>query len=303
MATRTHVAIDLGLSLAHALRYINAWKGKTVVVKYGGSIMQSPRHRDQSSADSHEAEAEEGTVIEDLVGLKGAGIKPVLVHGGGPEITKTLERLGKPSRFVNGLRVTDPETMEVVEMVLAGHANKALVSRITKAGGAAVGISGKDGRVFQARKLRNPEDLGQVGEVETVDTSLIHLLSEAGYIPVVASIGIGPDGESYNLNADHAAGALAGALGSSKFILLTDVAGVYRGGDGDDTLLSVLPTGEAARLIEAGVISKGMIPKVEACLAALRAGVPTAHIINGRQPHALLVELLTEEGIGTMIVP
>lgn len=296
-------AIDLGVSLAQALRYINAWKGKTVVVKYGGSVMHVERLRGQPSGDTRDSSPDQGTVMEDLVFLKGAGIKPVLVHGGGPEITKTLERFGKRSRFVNGLRVTDPETMEVVEMVLAGHANKTLVSLIMAAGGAAVGISGKDGKVFQARKLASSEDLGQVGEVEAVDTALIELLSDAGYIPVVASIGIGSDGESYNLNADHAAGALAGALGASKFILLTDVAGVYRGGEAERDLLSVLRTQEATQLIEAGVVSKGMIPKVEACLAALRAGVPTAHIISGFLPHALLVELLTEEGIGTMLIP
>ncbi len=298
----TRLAADLGISLAQALHYINAWKGKTVVVKYGGSIMQVESQED-ARRDPNPVAADEGTVIEDLVLLKGAGINPVLVHGGGPEITKTLGRFGKVSRFVNGLRVTDPETMEVVEMVLAGHANKDLVSRITAAGGVAVGISGKDGKVFQARKLVSEEDLGQVGEIETVDTTLVDLLSHAGYVPVIASIGIGRDGESYNLNADHAAGALAGALGASKFILLTDVAGVYRGDDGDRTLLSVVRTQEAEQLFAAGVISKGMIPKVEAALAALRAGVPTSHIISGLQPHALLVELLTEEGIGTMLVP
>ncbi len=297
------LAVDLGVSLAQALHYINAWKGKTVVVKYGGSIMQGEHLQDGSPQAARLTAAEEGTVIEDLVLLKGAGINPVLVHGGGPEITRTLDRIGKSSRFVNGLRVTDPETMEVVEMVLAGHANKALVSRITASGGTAVGISGKDGKVFQAHKLASEEDLGQVGEVETVDTTLINLLSNGGYIPVVASIGIGPEGESYNLNADHAAGALAGALGASKFILLTDVAGVYRGNDGDRTLLSIVRMRDAEQLFEAGVISKGMIPKVEAALAALRAGVPTVHIISGLQPHALLVELLTEEGIGTMLVP
>lgn len=302
-ALYTRVVRDLGISLAQALHYINAWKGKTVVVKFGGSIMLGEGRPVVSSGFPRPKATGGATVIEDLVLLKGAGINPVFVHGGGPEITKTLERFGKTSQFVNGLRVTDEETMDVVEMVLAGHANKTLVSAITAAGGAAVGISGKDGRVFQARKLTNGVDLGQVGEIEAVDTTLITLLSNAGYIPVVASIGIGAQGESYNLNADHAAGALAGALGASKFILLTDVPGIYAGGDGDQTLLSTLKIYEAEQLFVSGVISKGMIPKVEAALAALRAGVPTAHIISGLQPHALLVELLTEEGIGTMLVP
>lgn len=287
----TLVATTLGTSLAQALRYVNAWKTKTVVVKYGGSLM-SPED-DSPTGD---------TLIEDLVLLKGAGVDPVLIHGGGPEITRMLDRLGKRSRFVNGLRVTDEETMDVVEMVLAGRANKALVSMIAAAGGSAVGVSGKDGKVFQARKLPGPEDLGQVGEIDTVDPKLIKLLSGNGYIPVVASIGIGADGRSFNLNADHAAGALAAALGASKFILLTDVPGVLAGGEGGE-VLSTLTAKDARRLIREGVIARGMIPKVEACLAALAAGVPTAHIIGGRTPHALLVELFTQEGAGTMLTP
>ncbi|MBI2247703.1 MAG: acetylglutamate kinase [Armatimonadetes bacterium] len=277
MVLEVHAAVDLGRSLAQALRYVNAWKRRSVVVKYGGSVMASGEG--------------EGTLIEDLVLLKGAGIDPVLVHGGGSEITRMLDRLGKESRFVNGLRVTDEETMEVVEMVLAGSANKAIVSQIATAGGQAVGISGQDGKIFQARKLEGPVDLGQVGEIEAVDTSLIQLLSGSGFIPVVASIGIGGDGTSYNLNADHAAGALAAAMGASKFILLTDVSGIYR--DEERSPVSVLKADEAKRLIREGVVSRGMIPKVEACLAALA----------GTQPHALLVELFTEEGVGTMITP
>jgi acetylglutamate kinase len=287
----TLVATTLGTSLAQALRYVNAWKSKTVVVKYGGSLM-SPED-DSPTGD---------TLIEDLVLIKGAGVDPVLIHGGGQEITRMLDRLGKRSRFVNGLRVTDEETMDVVEMVLAGRANKALVSMIAAAGGSAVGVSGKDGKVFQARKLPGPEDLGQVGEVDAVDPTLIKLLSGNGYIPVVASIGIGADGRSFNLNADHAAGALAAALGASKFILLTDVPGVLVGGEGGE-VLSTLRAKDARRLIREGVIARGMIPKVEACLAALAAGVPTAHIIGGRTPHALLVELFTQEGAGTMMTP
>ena len=286
----TQLSIDLGASLAQALRYVNAWKSKTVVVKYGGSVMASGVRG-----------ADGDTVIEDLVLLKGAGVAPVLVHGGGPEITRMLERLGKPSRFINGLRVTDEETMEVVEMVLAGRANKSLVSLIAAAGGAAVGISGKDGNVFAAHRLSSSEDLGQVGEVESVDTTVVKLLSTNGFVPVIASIGIGREGETLNLNADHAAGALAAALGASKFILLTDVPGILP--EEGARPISTLRVEEARRLISDGVVSQGMIPKVEACLAALAAGVPSAHIIGGQQPHALLVELFTEEGVGTMITP
>jgi len=218
------------------------------------------------------------------------------------DLDRMLERLGKPSTFVHGLRVTDQETMDVVEMVLAGRANKSLVSAITQAGGLAVGLSGKDGRMLLARKYQSDVDLGQVGEVEAVDPGLVRSLSGDGYIPVIASIGIGRDGASYNLNADTAAGALAVAVGASKFILLTDVDGVYRGQDAR-TLVSELRAGEADAMIRDGTISRGMIPKVTACLDAIRGGVPSAHIINGAVPHALLVELFTERGIGTMLTP
>ena len=273
--------------IAQGLGYVNAWKGKTVVVKFGGSVLDV---------------AGRSTIAEDLVLLKGAGIDAVLVHGGGPEITRMLERLGKPSTFVHGLRVTDAETMEIVEMVLAGRANKSLVSAITQAGGRAVGLSGKDGRMLLARKYEADVDLGQVGEVAAVDPALVRAVSGDGYIPVIASIGIGEDGASYNLNADTAAGALAVAVGASKFILLTDVDGVY--GDHEaKTLVSELRAAEAESMIRDGTISRGMIPKVSACLDAIRGGVPSAHIINGTVPHALLVELFTERGIGTMLTP
>ena len=221
-----------------------------------------------------------------------------------------LERLGKPSTFVQGLRVTDAETMDVVEMVLAGRANKSLVSAVTQAGGRAVGLSGKDGRMLLARKYRAEVDLGQVGEVEAVDPGLVRALSRDGYIPIIASIGIGEDGASYNLNADTAAGALAVAVGASKFILLTDVDGVYRdpgfagrGGGDARTPVSELRAADAEAMIRDGTISRGMIPKVAACLDAIRGGVPSAHIINGTVPNALLVELFTERGIGTMLTP
>ncbi len=288
VAAGPSAATAQGAVIAQGLRYVNAWKGKTAVVKFGGSVLEA---------------AQGGTLAQDLVLLKGAGIHPVLVHGGGPEITRVLERLGKTSTFVQGLRVTDGETMEVVEMVLAGRTNKTLVSMIIQEGGQAVGLSGKDGRMLVARKRRGPVDLGQVGEIQEVHPTLVTQLSDLGYIPVVASLGIGEDGASYNLNADIAAGALAVALGASKFILLTDVEGVYRDYHGARELISELRVPDADALIRDGSISKGMIPKVEACLEALRGGVPSAHIINGAVPHALLVELFTERGIGTMLVP
>ncbi|HEV2439617.1 MAG TPA: acetylglutamate kinase [bacterium] len=285
----TSEAVLAGGVIAQGLGYVNAWKGKTVVVKFGGSVL-----------DVGAGAAGGSTIADDLVLLKGAGINAVLVHGGGPEITRMLERLGKPSKFVHGLRVTDAETMEVVEMVLAGRANKSLVSAITQAGGRAVGLSGKDGRMLLARKYESDVDLGQVGEVEAVDPALVRSVSADGYIPVIASIGIGQDGTSYNLNADTAAGALAVAVGASKFILLTDVDGVYRNHEAR-TLISELRAAEAEAMTRDGTISRGMIPKVGACLDAIRGGVPSAHIINGTVPHALLVELFTERGIGTML--
>ncbi len=279
---------EQGGVIAQGLRYVNAWKGKTVVVKFGGSVLDSSR---------------EGTLAQDLVLLKGAGIHPILVHGGGPDITRLLERLGKKSRFVQGLRVTDAETMDVVEMVLAGRANKALVSTIIREGGRAVGLSGKDGQILVARKHRSEVDLGHVGEVQEVRPDLLVQLSAQGYIPIVASLGVGEDGTSYNLNADTAAGALAVALGASKFVLLTDVEGIYRDYHGTRELISELRAGDVPALVADGTVSRGMLPKIEACLEALQGGVPSAHVISGTIPHALLVELFTERGIGTMLVP
>ncbi len=276
----------IGTSLAHALRYVAAWKDRTVVVKFGGSVLDV---------------RELGTLPEDLVLLQRAGVRPVLVHGGGPEITRTLERLGKPTRFVNGLRVTDAETMDVVEMVLAGRVNKHLVTLIQQAGGRAVGLSGKDARLLQVRKLSGEVDLGFVGEVERVEPEILHVLLDAGFLPVVASVGFGPDGRSYNLNADTAAAALAVGLRAQKLILLTDVPGVYRETEGRRELVSELTPEQAKQLIASGVISRGMIPKVEACLVALAGGVRSAHIIGTDVPHGLLIELFTETGIGTMI--
>lgn len=272
--------------MAAGLRYAAAWRGKTVVIKYGGSVL------DAGSA---------GTVVEDLVLLKGADVNPVLVHGGGPEITRMLDRVGKETQFVKGLRVTDPETMEIVEMVLAGRANKALVTMIGTSGGSAVGLSGKDAGLLRARRLNGSVDLGLVGEVVEVHGEIIETISGAGHIPVIASVGFGDGGESLNLNADHAAGVLASALSASKMIILTDVPGVMRVQDGAMTLISSLTAAEARRLIADGTVARGMIPKVEACLMALERGVPSAHIIGTGVAHALLVELFTEAGIGTMI--
>lgn len=284
----TREALDLGASLAQAMRYVNAWKGRTVVAKYGGSVMSA---------------AASSTLFEDLVLLSGAGVRTILVHGGGAEITRLLERLGKRSRFVGGLRVTDDDTMEAVEMVLGGRANKTLVALIAKAGGRAVGISGKDAQLLRARKVAGEVDLGWVGEVERVDPAILDLLTAQGYIPVVASLGIDEDGAAYNLNADHAAGEIAAALGASKLIVLTDVDGIYRDLHGDRQVIPTLSKGEARQLLADGAVSKGMIPKLEACLRALDGRVASAHVINGDTPHALLVELLTEQGIGTMITP
>ncbi|MBI3998173.1 MAG: acetylglutamate kinase [Armatimonadetes bacterium] len=272
--------------IAAGVRYAAAWRGKTVVIKYGGSVL------DAGAA---------GTVVEDLVLLKGAGVNPVLVHGGGPEITRMLDRVGKETRFIGGLRVTDEETMEIVEMVLAGRANKGLVTMIGAAGGSGVGLSGKDAGLLRARRLQGPVDLGLVGEVVEIRADIVKIISDAGHVPVIASIGLGEAGESLNLNADHAAGALAAAMGASKLIILTDVPGVMRAVDGAARLVSSLTVDEAQRLIADGTISRGMIPKVEACLMALARGVPSAHIIGTEAPHALLLELFTEEGIGTMI--
>jgi acetylglutamate kinase len=265
---------------------VNAWRGRTVVIKYGGSILTRVA----------------GTIIEDLVLLQGAGIYPVMVHGGGPEISRMLERLGRTPQFVEGLRVTDDETMEIVEMVLSGRANKTLVGRIIKAGGSAVGLSGRDARLFEAAPLRTPPGLGRVGQVAAVHPEIVHLLTQGGHIPVVASVGIDAEGEALNLNADHAAAALAQALVASKLIILTDVEGIYHEVNGRRELLSVATVTEARALLEDGTIAQGMIPKVEAALAAISGGVPSAHIISGEVPHALLVELFTEEGVGTMLV-
>ncbi len=277
--------------LTEALPYIRAFSSKRIVIKYGGSAMIDPRLK--------------GCFAEDVALLSYIGMKPVVVHGGGPQIGQLLDRIGKECAFVNGLRVTDEETMDVVEMVLVGKVNKDVVSRINLHGGKAVGISGRDGDLIRARKARPARladqdvDLGLVGEVERIDPSIIGALEDRGFVPVVAPVGAGPKERAYNINADTAAGALAAALGAAKFVLLTDVPGIL---DPDSNLISSLLEDEAEDLIRNGVASGGMIPKITCCLNALQGGVPKAHIIDGRVPHALLLELLTDEGIGTQIV-
>ncbi len=242
---------------------------------------------------------------EDVALLSFIGVKPTIVHGGGPQIGALLKKLGKESRFVKGLRVTDEETMDVVEMVLVAKVNKDVVSLINSYGGRAVGVSGRDGGLIKAKKARparladTDEDLGLVGDVERINPELISSLEDRGFIPVVAPVGAGPQEKPYNINADTAAGAMAAALKAEKFILLTDVPGVL---DSDGRLISSLSEEGAETLIEGESISGGMIPKVRCCLNAIRGGVPKAHIIDGRVPHALLLEILTHEGIGTEIV-
>ncbi len=272
--------------LLEALPYIQSFAGKTVVVKLGGNAMI-------------DADLEQAFAL-DIVLLRTVGLRPVVVHGGGPQINRMLEELSIPSNFVRGLRVTDARTMRVVEMVLAGEINGEIVSRIQLAGGAAVGISGRDGGLLRAR--RKPpvggEDLGQVGEVESVDAKVIEALQDRGFIPVIAPVATGTDGESLNVNADTAAGMIAAALGAERLLLLTDVEGVL-GADG--TLVPTLTAAGARNLIASGVVDGGMIPKLECCLDALAGGVGKVHMIDGRVPHSVLLELFTNAGIGTEV--
>lgn len=272
--------------LIEALPYIRTFFGKTFVIKYGGSAMTDDELKK--------------AVILDVILLKYVGVNPVLVHGGGPEISQWMRKVGKEPRFVNGLRVTDAETMEIVQMVLAGKVNKDIVGLINRYGGKAIGLSGHDGNLITARQLGG--DLGLVGEVETINAGLLHLLNQEGYIPVIASIGAGYDGESYNINADAVAGDLAAALKADKLIMLTDVEGIFADEGDPRSLISALEVDRARRMIAEGRISGGMIPKVEACIKALESGVPRTHIIDGRRLHSLLLEIFTDKGIGTMVV-
>ena len=281
--------------LAHALPYLRRYAGATIVVKYGGHAM----------GEQHLAE----NFGRDIALLKQVGINPVIVHGGGPQINAMLKRLAIQSTFIDGLRVTDAAMVEVVEMVLAGTVNKHVAGLINAAGALAVGICGKDGGLIKARKLqravRDPDshiervlDLGFVGEPTDIDVRVIHALTGAGLIPVIAPVGWGEDGQTYNINADTVAGAVAGALGAKRLLMLTDVPGVL---DADKKLLPELTVEDVARLREAGVITGGMIPKVETCIEAVQCGVKAAVILDGKLPHACLLEMFLQGGIGTLI--
>jgi len=279
--------------LLDALPYIKRFAGKTIVVKYGGHAMVD--------------EALKSSFAQDIVLLKFVGMNPVVVHGGGPQIGAMLQQLGIPSRFVRGMRVTDPATMEVVEMVLVGKTNKEIVSLISRHGGHAVGLSGKDGELIRARKMRMSEpgnagealELGMVGEVAAINPMVIETLERGDIIPVIAPVGMSDGGETFNINADLVAGKVAEALGAEKLILLTDVEGIR---DESGSIVPTLDEERAQQLIASGVIGEGMIPKVECCLEALKNGVKKTHIVDGRLRHAVLLEIFTREGVGTEVV-
>lgn len=270
--------------LVHALPYIQKYTGKIVVIKYGGNAMINEKLKD--------------SVIRDVVLLSLVGVKVVLIHGGGPEISEMLEKIGKEVKFVNGLRVTDKETIDVVQMVLAGKVNKSLVNLIQNCGGKAIGLSGIDGHMIEA-KMKN-EQLGYVGDITDINIAPILDVIEKGYIPVISTIGCDKDGNTYNINADTAAARIAGKLHAESLISLTDIAGVMRDKDDPATLIPKMSVKESEKLIADGVIVGGMIPKVECCTNAIKWGVHKVFIIDGRVPHSILIETLTDEGIGTM---
>ena len=274
--------------LTQALPYIKQYTGKTVVIKYGGNAMISVELK--------------SAVMEDIVLLSTVGVNVVLVHGGGPEINAMLKKIGKESKFVGGLRYTDRETMDVVEMVLAGKVNKGLVQLLEQHGGHALGLCGLDGGMIKARRHQG-EDLGLVGDITRVDVTLIRHAFAGRVIPVVATVAAGEtDGETYNINADIAASHIAAALGAEKLVLMTDVRGLLRDKDDEESLISVVQVSEVPHLRNQGVISGGMIPKIDCCVEAVRRGVKRTHIIDGRIPHSILIEMLTDEGIGTMFL-
>ncbi len=272
--------------LTAALPYIKKYSGKTVVVKYGGNAMVNEQLKQQ--------------VMEDIVLLWLIGVKVVLIHGGGPEINETMERLGKKAQFVNGLRVTDKETVDIVQMVLAGKVNKTLVNLLQMKGGHAVGLSGIDGGIIEA-KVKN-EALGYVGQITKIRTQPITDLLEKNYIPVISTVASDRQGNVYNINGDTAAAHIAGALGAERLIMMTDIAGILMDKDDPSTLIPHITVEEAKKLYETGVISGGMIPKVDCCIEALREGVNNVIIMDGRIPHSILMELLTDEGAGTMVM-
>ena len=281
--------------LSEALPYLQNLNNNTIVIKYGGNAMIDDNLKN--------------SFARDIVLLKQVGVNPVVVHGGGPQIGDLLKKIGKESEFINGMRVTDSETMDVVEMVLGGLVNKSIVSLINHNGGKAVGLTGKDGGLIRAKKMEisreSPEanateiiDLGHVGEITSIDPSIVNNLDQGGFIPVIAPIGVGTDSQSYNINADLVAGKLASILGATKLLLLTNTQGVL---DKNENILTGLGTSEVDALIKDGTIQGGMLPKVNCALDAVNSGVKTAHIIDGRVEHSVLLELLTDEGVGTLI--
>ncbi|MCE1272657.1 MAG: acetylglutamate kinase [Acinetobacter sp.] len=289
-----HIGIDKAKILIEALPYIQRFAGKTLVVKYGGNAMTDPEL--------------ESSFARDIVLLKTVGLNPIVVHGGGPQVDSLLKRLGQESDRIDGMRVTDQATMEVVEMVLGGSVNKSIVNLINQHGGRAIGLTGKDGNLLRARKLLMEKqeadgsisqiDLGMVGEVTGVKTDVLEMFTQGDFIPVIAPLGVDEEGNTYNINADLVAGKVAEALGAEKLILLTNITGVL---DENKNLLTGLSTQEVDRLIETGVIYGGMIPKVGCALDAVKSGVVSAHIVDGRVPHATLLEIFTDHGVGTLI--
>lgn len=271
--------------LTQALPYIKRYVGKTVVVKYGGNAMINPDLKQQ--------------VMDDIVLLWLIGVKVVLVHGGGPEITNMMDKLGKKPTFVDGLRVTDKETVDIVQMVLAGKVNKTLVTMLEKRGGKAIGLCGMDGNLIEA-KMKD-EKFGYVGEVTKINIEAVTDILEKGYIPVISTLGCDAEGNAYNINADTAAAHIAGALEAERFILMTDIAGILKDKDDPSTLIPEISLAEADKLFESGVISAGMIPKVQCCVTAIKAGVKNVVIMDGRVHHSILMELLTNEGAGTLV--
>ena len=272
--------------LVQALPYIQRYNGKTVVIKYGGNAMIN--------------EALQDAVMTDIVLLRSVGVNVVLVHGGGPEINDMLKRIGKESRFVGGLRYTDEETVEVVQMVLAGKVNKHLVQLLTCHGGQAVGLCGLDGDMIQAKKHDAGEDIGFVGDIVKINTKVINDAIASGYIPVISTVGGGENGEVYNINADTAAARIASCLHAEKLLLMTDISGLLRDKEDESTLIQEVKVSEFPSLKAQGIISGGMIPKIDCCVEAVRRGVHRTNIIDGRIPHSILIELFTDAGIGTM---
>ncbi len=273
--------------LSEALPYIQQFAGRTVVIKYGGAAMKDSSLKDK--------------VIRDIIFLACVGVRPVVIHGGGPEINSWLDKLGIEAQFKEGLRVTDAPTMDVVEMVLVGRVNKELVSLINRAGGQGVGLCGKDGNLVKARRV-DQEGIGFVGEVSKVNAKIVHCLVNNSYIPVISSVAADENGQAYNINADTFAGEIAAALGAEKLILLTDTPGILENYQDPSTLLTKLDIKQARDLIAQGIVAGGMIPKVNCCVRSLAQGVHAAHIIDGRIPHAVLLEIFTNQGIGSMIV-